>query len=250
MKPLIGITGNVMFSMDLGIDPRMAHIVPEFNSSPRDYTEAVKAAGGIPVVIPLCTDEDLLKETLDKLDGVLLTGGEDVDPLNYGEDYNHRIELVSPIRDKFDMTVARLAMDRDMPILGICRGCQIINVTEGGTLYQDISSQVKDSLRHPLVGITPKWHKSHLVTLDPESKLAGIYGTREMWTNGFHHQAVKDVAETMKAVGHTKDGMVEAIESKKHTFVVGVQWHPEMMLEKHQDVLPLFESFVKAAQSK
>ena len=250
MKPLIGISGSIMLSSEIGFDSRFASVLPAFNSSPRDYTEAIEAAGGIPVVVPLTLDEDTLSDTLDRLDGLLLTGGDDVDPLRYGEDHHHRIEKTNPIRDEFDLTLARMALDRNMPILGICRGCQIINVAEGGTLYQDISAQVKDSLLHPLVGIAPKWHKAHLVALDAESKLAKIYKTQDLWTNGFHHQAVKDVAPTLKAVGKTSDGVVEAVESPAHTFVVGVQWHPEMMLEKHKDVLPLFEAFVQAAQGK
>ena len=250
MKPLIGISGSVMLSNEIGFDPRFASVLPAFNSAPRDYSMAIEAAGGIPVILPLTLDEEVLTATLDRLDGLLLTGGDDVDPLRYGEDHHHKIEKTNPVRDQFDLTLARMALDRDMPILGICRGCQILNVAEGGTLYQDISAQVKNALRHPLVGIAPKWHKAHLVSLEPGSKLADIYGTQDLWTNGFHHQAVKDVAATLKAVGKTKDGVVEAVESPSHGFVVGVQWHPEMMLEKHEDVLPLFESFVQAAQGK
>ncbi len=250
MKPLIGISGSIMLSSDIGFDPRFASVLPAFNSSPRDYTEAVEAAGGIPVVIPVSLDEKILADTLDRLDGLLLTGGDDVDPLRYGEDHHHKIEKTNPIRDEFDLTLARMALDRNMPILGICRGCQILNVVEGGTLYQDITAQVKDCLLHPLLGVAPKWHKAHKVALEPESKLAKIYAAEELWTNGFHHQAVKDVASTLKVVGKTSDGVIEAVESPAHKFVVGVQWHPEMMLEKHREVLPLFEAFVQAAKEK
>jgi putative glutamine amidotransferase len=250
MKPLIGISGSIMKTADLGMDPRFAAVLPEIVTAPRDYVTAVEKAGGIPVVIPVNTCPEAADAILDRLDGLLLTGGDDVDPKHYGEDYELFLQQTNPIRDIFDLNLATKAMEKDMPILGICRGCQILNVAKGGSLYQDISSQVKGSLFHPLLGISPKWHKTHEVVFSPDSKLAAIYGTERLWTNGFHHQAVKKAADTFAETGKTKDGVTEAIESKTHTFVVGVQWHPEMMLEKYEEVLPLFEAFVEAAKTK
>jgi len=250
MKPLIGITSNIMNTYASGFDPKMAALFPEAIYAPRDYPTAVEQAGGIPVLLPVTTDPATMAAMLDKIDAILFTGGEDIDPQEYGETYHLRIGPTSPDRDTFDLTLARMALERDMPILGICRGNQIINVAAGGTLYQDTTAQIKDALFHPVIGITPKWHPTHEVVFEPGSKIAKIYGTERLWTNGYHHQAVKDAGQGIKITGRTLDGAVEAVESEKHTFVVGVQWHPEMMLERHPEVLPLFKALVEAATGK
>lgn len=249
MKPLIGISGKAEKASVMGLDQRFIRLVPEMIFTPRDYVSAVEAAGGIPVVLPQTREKKTLEGILDRIDGLLLTGGEDIDPLLYGEDHHMALTLISPDRDFFDLYLAKKALEKDMALLGICRGMQVINVATGGSLYQDIKSQAEGALRHTLDHTTPKWHQSHEVIFSPEAKLRDIYQTDRMWVNGFHHQAVKDLGTIFFSAGATKDGLIEAIESRDHRFAIGVQWHPEMMLERHREVLPLFESFVEAAMN-
>lgn len=202
--------------------------------------------GGVPVLLPNPFDEDKLKAALDMVDGLYLPGGVDVDPHLYGEEPLAGMGSFDPDWDAVDVVLAQAALERNMPILGICRGMQVLNVAAGGTLYQDIPSQVPGALKHSQKG--PRWAASHAVELDGESRLAKTLGATELRINSYHHQAVKDVAPGFRAVANAPDGVIEAIESTQHRYAVGVQWHPELMVERDPMYKALFVDFIEAVK--
>lgn len=206
--------------------------------------QAVSEAGAVPILIPYTDDEKKLAAALNTVGGVVLPGGVDVDPYLYGEEPVRGLGRIDPEWDALDVTAARLALERNVPVLGLCRGMQVLNVAAGGTLWQDIPSQVKGALQHSQKA--PRWAASHGVTIDPDSKLGRLLGA-ELRVNSYHHQAVKDVAPGFQVTAEAADGIVEAIEGDEHVFAVGVQWHPELMTDSDPVQRRLFEGFVEAA---
>ena len=213
------------------------------------YSNAVIKAGGTPVLIPVTTDSLALRGILHKLDGIILSGGEDVDPARYEEMPHPKLGSVNSVRDTCDFLLAHMAHNLNIPMLGICRGEQLINVAFGGSLYQDIPSQC------------PQWKLSHrarakgdearhVVNFAPDSQLAAIFGTTELQTNSYHHQAVKDPAKGFRVVAWAADGTPEAIESVHDYPIWGVQFHPEKMVAQGDKVaLRIFEFFVRKADT-
>lgn len=212
----------------------------------REYVRALEGAGAVPVLLPLVEREGLIEPLIADLNGLLLAGGGDVDPGRFGEDPLPGLGQVDPERDEFELALVKAALDRDMPVLGICRGLQVLNVAAGGTLYQDIQCQVPRALKHNQDA--PRWHPSHEVRLDADSLLASIYETESLRVNSFHHQAVKVAGPVFRVSAKAKDAVVEGIESREHRFVVGVQWHPESMVERYPAQRLLFAAFVQAAR--
>ncbi|MDR1556679.1 MAG: gamma-glutamyl-gamma-aminobutyrate hydrolase family protein [Tannerellaceae bacterium] len=194
------------------------------------YTQAVIKAGGAPVLIPFTTDVSILRGITAHLDGLIITGGKDVNPLWYKEEPIRQLEEVDPLRDEYELKLIKLATDRNIPLLGICRGEQLINVAFGGTLYQDIPSQRTgvNSVKH--VQKMPGEYASHFVSVAADSQLGAIIGAGKLGVNTFHHQAVKDVAPGFRAVAYSTDSVVEAIEAWPERPVSGVQWHPEALV--------------------
>jgi len=216
----------------------------------QSYVEPITAASGAPVLIPLNLDKGALRAIYERLDGLLLAGGVDVHPRYYGETVHEKCDRIEEERDTVELTLTRWALNEGLPILGICRGIQVLNVTAGGTLYQDIASQLPGALKHDFWSGYPRNYLAHQVTISSDSKLAGILGQRQVAVNSGHHQAVRDLAPTFQAVAWTPDGIIEAIESRDHPFALGVQWHPEELLEDAPSMRRLFEEFVSVARSK
>lgn len=190
------------------------------------YINAILKAGGKPVIIPVITDGVILRGIVKDLDGLVMTGGEDINPPYYKETAIPDMNDIDSLRDIYDLVLLKLATDRNVPILGICRGMQLINVAFGGTLYQDIPTQVKDkSINHKQT--EPREQGTHTIAIEKDSKLAQVLGVDEFSVNTFHHQAVKDLAPNFRTVATTQDGIVEAIEAYPNRSVIGVQWHPE-----------------------
>ena len=219
-KPIIGISGSVIID-DGGMFPgyRRSYVN-------EDYVDSVVQNGGIPYIIPFNENEEVVKEQLLNVQGLILSGGHDVDPHNYGEELEQKIGDVWPERDVFDMRLLKFAEENNIPVLGICRGMQIINVAHGGSLYQDLSYRKEKTLKHSQ-NQTPTL-VTHTVKADPNSQIANILGKDKFLTNSFHHQLVKDVAPDFTVAAKCVDGVVEAIENKDAS-VIGVQWHPEML---------------------
>jgi putative glutamine amidotransferase len=210
-----------------------------------DYIESVKRAGGEPVVLEPADDP---RQSLDRVDGVLLSGGPDVDPSLYGE-APHPSTVVDRERDKFEVPLSREAVARNVPLFAICRGVQVLNVAAGGTLVQDIPSAIESELDHSIQ--QPKHAPAHAVQVTPDTRLASALGpSRQLDTcsvNSRHHQAVARVAPSFVVSAVSPDGIIEAIERPESQFCVGVQWHPENFW-RTGEFDGLFQAFVKAAK--
>ena len=237
--PLIGIPSRSDQSGRFG--------TPVFTQN-RTYVAAVATTGGAPVLIPLNLDEGALRAIYERLEGLLLAGGVDVHPRHYGEAVHEKCGEIDEARDRVELMLTRWALAEGLPVLGICRGIQVINVAAGGTLYQDIASQSPGSLKHDCWPDHPRNHLAHQVTVNGDSQLAAILGQRRVGVNSMHHQAVKDLAPSFRVVARASDGLIEAIEDHDHPFALGVQWHPEELVEDAPPMRRLFEDFVSAAR--
>ena len=241
--PLIGITCSRTTGGAWGIYS-LGHFM-DYTFS--DYSEAVLNAGGAPLIIPAAQDQKSLAGILSSLGGLILSGGPDLHPRRYGEEPLTGLGEVDETLDQMEILAAKLAIENNLPLLGICRGIQVLNVALGGTLYQDIASQAPDSICH-----TPKADKAvntHTVHIHSGSRLHKLFGKREIWVNGKHHQAVKDLASELVAAARSSDGIVEAAEHPRRRFAVGVQWHPEGTWRVDPYSQKLFSAFVQAARA-
>ena len=212
------------------------------------YVAAVATTGGAPLLIPLNLDEGALRAIYEQLNGLLLAGGGDLDPKHYGEAIHEKCGQIDEARDRVELTLAGWALAEGLPVFGICRGIQVLNVAAGGALYQDIASQAPGSLKHDCWPDHPRNYLAHQVTVNGDSQLAAILGQRRVGVNSMHHQTVKDLAPSFKVVARATDGLIEAIESHDHPFALGVQWHPEELVEDAPPMRRLFEEFVSAAR--
>ena len=211
------------------------------------YIRAIQHVGGIPVVIPPTTIEADWEPLLARLDGLLLSGGEDIDPKLYGEQSEPWMGQVDAERDFSELGLTRAWLMTERPLLAICRGHQVLNVALGGALYQDIAAHIPNALDHAYVATQPMETIAHSVTLEPGSRLAAILGGTTFDVNSSHHQALKTVAARLAVAGHAPDGVIEAVEMPEHAFCIGVQWHPEAMVKTSSTMWPLFEAFVQAS---
>ncbi|MCI7813143.1 MAG: gamma-glutamyl-gamma-aminobutyrate hydrolase family protein [Lachnospiraceae bacterium] len=236
-KPVIGIAGNILI-VEGGKTPGMYRSYVN-----HDYVVSIRNAGGIPVILPICHDERDVEEVLEHLDGILMSGGYDMDPELYGEEALTEQGFIMREVDDSDLLLIRKAYEKKKPIFGICKGVQSINVAFGGNLYQDLKVQRPGCIRHNQKG--PGADAAHMVTIHPESFLQSCFGDH-VRVNTHHHQAVKAVAEGFFVAAQAKDGVVEAIEKKEGSFVLGVQWHPEMMASAgDRQMQRMFERFIE-----
>ncbi len=236
MQPLIGITTSTYVADGTGW---------EYNRAFVPIIRAVERAGGLPVLIPLRIADDTLRAIYARLDGVLLPGGGDVRPSAYQAEAHPLTGNIDDRRDQVEISLAQWAVRDDQPVLGICRGHQVLNVALGGTLVQDIPSQVTTTINHD--GSKPRGLPAHDVTIDPASRLAGIIGSTRLAVNSLHHQSVEQPAPDMCVTAHAPDGVIEGLEMPDKRFVLSVQWHPEDMFEDDPAMLRIFQSFVGAA---
>ncbi len=241
MKPLIAITcsrivGGAWSSYSPG------HFM---DYTYDDYSRAVSHYGGAPVLLPVAQDGETLATILEHIDGLILSGGPDIHPRHYGEPPRANLGEIDDELDRMELKAARVAHRKDLPILAICRGIQTLNVCLGGTLYQDIPSQIEGAINHNQKA--DKSINTHSVKIASGTCLAGIFKRKTVWVNGKHHQAVKDTAAGLIASAVAEDGVVEAVEDPARKFVVGVQWHPEGTWKVDQNSGKLFHAFIKAA---
>lgn len=223
MKPVIGIT-------------------PSYNEANEDYIisasyfDAVKKAGGYPVLLSL-------EESLpDFIDGIILSGGGDIDPMLFGEEPIYENGEICPLRDQFEIWLCKKALDKGMPIFGICRGMQLLSIISGGKIYQDIRAQTNTRIKHSQNA--PKYHGTHTVDIVENSTLHSIIKDTQIVVNSFHHQSLSKIEKPFIVSARSRDGLIEAIEHEEGRFILGVQWHPEKMSEQVQK--NLFNHFVRA----
>jgi putative glutamine amidotransferase len=226
-RPTIGVTGEIEAN--------------GYFSVRAEYMRAVEKAGGVPVLLPP-SPGDRVSALLGAVDGLMLTGGDDIDPSLYGEP-PHPTSKWTRERDDFELAIARDAVERDMPLLAICRGQQLLNVALGGTLVQDIPDQLPHAGTHKLRGV-PRWQIAHEVEVLPGTKLRQILGSDLLSVNSFHHQAVRQLGRGLRLAARSRDGVVEGLELPDRRFVVSVQWHPEAMWNQEPDHQELFRAFL------
>lgn len=238
-RPLIGITAASFH--DQG---RLYH---------RGYApiaEAIAAAGGLPVYIPPGLDDDSLRDLYARLDGLLLPGGPDVRPNLYGQPQHPASQGIDDPRDALELALARWAVRDDLPVFGICRGHQVLNVALGGTLMQDIPSQWDTPLTHDIHDGQPRSTRLHEVSIAPGSHLASILGQTQIPVNSIHHQSVQEAAPGARVTASAPDGIIEALEVPGKQFALSVQWHPEDLYSDDPVMARLFEAFVSAARER
>ena len=235
-KPLIGITA--------ALNEEETRI-----SVNRNFQEVLLAAGAIPVILPITDDPAALEEMILRCDGIIFSGGGDIDPRRFGEQPRPVCGEITPDRDACELPLARMLHERhDKPVLGVCRGHQVLNVALGGTVYQDIPSD----FGKPVIAHRQKMlgrYASHAIALHEGSLIRSIMQADTIDVNSFHHQAAAEVAPGMTATAHAPDGIIECLESATHPFFLGVQWHPEIMWRQDEKSLLLFQAMVHACIS-
>ncbi|MEW9668935.1 gamma-glutamyl-gamma-aminobutyrate hydrolase family protein [Ammoniphilus sp. 3BR4] len=234
MKPLIGITASFDGT----------HI-----KVPKENIQAILQAGGLPFILPYAEDEQTIRQIASQLDGLLLTGGGDIDPFLFGDEPLPSLGSITPERDTLEVLLIREMLSLDKPILGICRGCQILNIAAGGDMYQDIYTQKSSPLLQHSQN-APRYHVSHYADIRQKTLLHRIMGEERIKINSFHHQAVRNLADGFCIAATSTDGVIEAFDSREHAFVLGVQWHPEDLILKHPIMFKLFTAFVAACTAK
>jgi putative glutamine amidotransferase len=234
-RPLIGVTTSIT----IGAHPERAYV----NSA---YLRAVQAAGGVPVLLPPTLDAEGRRQLLAEVNGLLLTGGGDVDPARFGEEPHATVSDVAPARDDLEIEATRAALDGRRPVLAICRGLQVLNVALGGSLHQDVASEPGSPIRHRQA--EPRDQPSHRVKVAPASRLAEVLGAEEVDVNSMHHQAVNALGRGLVPVAWAPDDIVEGLElDDRRRFVVAVQWHPEELVGHSEAARRLFAALVRAA---
>ena len=236
-KPIIGITSAYEIEDGLRNYHRTTVSI--------DYSKSIIAAGGIPIILPVTSNLETIQSQLALLDGLLLAGGADINPQYYDQDFKENMGIISPERDEGELIVLKEFFKTQKPILGICRGHQLLNIFRGGTLFQDLKYFGKPVLKHrqdfyPELGV----HKVKII--DQDNILSKLYGT-DVLTNSFHHQAIDKLGEDLTTIATTEDGIIEAIQMKSRKFLYGIQWHPEMMTARgNEEMKKIFIEFVNS----
>ena len=236
--PIIGISTNLL-TVESGILTGSERLYVN-----RDYVTSLIKAGAAPMMLPIVPELSQIHRLIDCVDGLLLSGGQDVHPHHYGEDPEQFLEQVLLERDLFEIEALKYAFSQKKPIFGICRGLQLINVAFGGTLYQDIAKQHSGKVIQHLQK-AKKDESSHMVDLIKGSWFGDLFSDETLFTNSFHHQAIKKIATNFEVSAKARDGIIEAIEHTGDEFVFAVQWHPEMMTENNSQMQKMFSAFVQ-----
>lgn len=263
MKKLILISAAVIFAA-LNVSAKIPVIGISGHDSGKEsvaslsYVKSVTLAGGVPIILPVTLDDERIDAMLSVIDALIMTGGEDFDPLKwYGEEPRREMRIVNVTRDEFDVKLIRAAVAKGIPVLGICRGEQALGVAFGGALWQDIPTDVQGNVKHNQMPTVPAF-PTHSIKIDKDSQLAALLGTDSAVVNSLHHQAIKRMPKGLKAVAHSADGVVEAVERAGKiegyedggAWIMGVQFHPEEIIYAGDDIttfLPIFKALVEKA---
>ncbi|MDZ7672685.1 MAG: gamma-glutamyl-gamma-aminobutyrate hydrolase family protein [Halanaerobiales bacterium] len=252
MRPKILVSSFLREGYKLGKNFEMLSNF-DYGMVSQNYVNGVIEGGGLPIVTPQVRDESkidsLLEELVELADGIVLTGGYDIDPVNYNKYAYKKVKFLDTIRDRQELKLIELALKKGKSVLGICRGFQLMNVYFGGTLYQDIQKDVATDYLH-FGGNFPKYKKIHPVEIEKDSILFDIFNREEIEVNSFHHQAVDKLGSGLRKTAYSPDGIMEGFESTEHENVWAVQWHPEIMFEYYPEQLDIFKEFIKRTNDK
>lgn len=232
MIPIIGLIANI--EKDLRVNMHGA------------YGLSIEKSGGLPLVLPYIESEEIIDAFVDSCDGFLFTGGADIEPEYYGEEKKDTCGETEPSRDKLEFAVLKKVLEKNKPILGICRGLQLINVAMGGTLYQDIPTERRSDIRH--VQTEDKYAPSHPILVERDTPLSHLVGKGIMTGNSFHHQAIKTLASGLKVMAKSHDGMIEGVYAPHKKYLYAYQWHPER-LYSFDDNKILFDDFINTCKT-
>lgn len=242
MKPLIGITAGIAWENQRdGFQGYRRHYLSV------DYTEAIIKSGGIPVILPVMQDWDTIRQMVGRLDGLLLSGGSDISPIIFGEEPKQKLGMTFIDRDRCEVKILDAAVERKLPILGICRGFQLLNCYFGGTVYQDISYARERHLKHDFSSLPG--NPAHTIEMAEGSLIRSLLGENNL-VNSHHHQVLNHIAEGFRVTAWAKDGVAEAIEwvDPADQFLLGIQFHPEMMRNDYPEVAPIFNKLIEEAE--
>lgn len=212
------------------------------------YTEAVRRAGGIPLLIPLGLNEAELAQIIERVDGLMLPGGGDIEPALYQGAMDTTMWGIDRERDRTELYLTRQVVSHKKPILAICRGIQVLNVALGGSLWGDVASQMPKAIRHDYFRTYPRNRLSHTVEINDDSLLAGCLGQKQVWVNSLHHQGIRELGQGLRITALAPDGLIEGVEVAGHPFAVGIQWHPECLVDDDPAMLSLFKGLVAASR--
>ena len=244
-KPLIGLTCNYLHEVPCTIHACIGAERQQWQLIAEDYISVIRKAGGIPIILPNDSDMERTKEVAHHCDGILISGGNDVDPTLFGERISRYCGNLMPIRDTFDITLVRhIINDTQKPILGICRGIQIMNVAMGGTVYQDIPSE-----GFPIhnIHVTERNIPTHSIEIYEDTRLASLLGEQKVMVNSYHHQAIHELAPDFVVNATSEDGIIECISIPGERFTLATQWHPEMMYDSEL-MARIFKAFIDACR--
>lgn len=230
-RPVIGITAA--YDFEKGI-----------STLKEEYYDAVMQCMAVPIIIPATDDKVMWVEYLNICDGIILSGGPDVDASHFGKCNMPYANEISPIRDSMELFIAKQALAMDKPILGICRGIQVINIAAGGSIFQDIYAENNDKQLIKHSQQAPRWFQIHNINILGGTHLHSIFGTDTLKVNSFHHQAVNKIGSEIIINAYSEDGIIEAISHESKKFVLGVQWHPENLWRKDKVHLKVFERLI------
>lgn len=246
-RPRIGVSMNYVHcsrelsELGVSLENQSVNILAE------DYTNTIFRSGGIPVLLPVMEETEYTKMLLEDLDGIIISGGDDINPLLSNQRYTSKIGPVSHERDQQELFMIEYALKKEIPLMGICRGFQLINVFLGGTLVLDIPTE--GYLDHSIKS-TNRYYPVHSVTLSPDSFFEDIFDEEEIWVNSFHHQGVKTLGNNLKSIATSEDHLCEAFEYQGNPLILGIQWHPEMMSIVEEKHLNIFKKFIHQCKNR
>lgn len=236
--PIIGVTPSAGIN---GLGVRTHNLAV-------DYTQAIERAGGVPVILPLHIQD--IEPLINKLDGIVFSGGGDIDAARFHQENHETVDGIDEERDTFEMSLMEAAFARDMPVLAICRGVQVMNVQQGGNLIQDIPSQTDSKKEHAQRNLKIGEHEvfDKVTVPDGDNPISKAMGSGDVSINSFHHQALGDVADSLQVVATSDDGIIEAVYAPEQSYAVGTQWHPERLAAADAKNQSLFDNLVLAAK--